>query len=523
MIEPKLRQERARNPLDALIKAFVEPLIIMGAKFVFWLIMHPIIWLPLVLAGGTIYLLGLYGCAGVVVFTYLVLEFWKAIWPTSYERVVGYPSRNRWRRFWVYERKWRTVMVENDMVKVRPGKTDRVPRIKKFESNEYRDRLLVELGGGLHITQLQKIAHKIADDFGSDECRINRPEPNRAWLMFPRVDPLTNTIPAFDIQEEIDLKAVRVGLTDEGDFWTIPILHQNGAHLLTVATTGGGKSGVPWCIIRALCPLIRDGLVQLWVADPKGGVEFKRGMPLWHRYADDYDSIMVMLKEGVAEMDARGKRQADGERMHEPSVEEPIMIFIIDEFLTVTALETSARRTAFEALTAKLLTKGRALGVDVIACSQDATKAMMRLRGFFPRRWLGRVDEPLQVNMILGEGAREQGARCDDETVVPHHLAGVGFVKVEGVREPVRVRSAHVTNDDIAEMVRDYAPQQSVAKTSSDVKPTKAKTKNDLSIGPIEAPPEQLDEVQSWMDFYERKVIKRYADDNASSGELEVV
>lgn len=507
---------------DAMIKGIFVPAIIMIAKIVWWLLLHPHLWVPLVLLGGVAYLLGLYVCVGVIIIGRLLFGFWEVMWPESYERLVAYPLRNRWRRIWHYERRWKNVMIDNGMVKTRKARPDRIPTIVKFESNEYRDRVLVQLGGGLHISQLQDAAHLIADDFGSDECRIRREEAKRAWMMFPRLDPLTKTIPALPIREDVDLEAVPVGLTDDGELWTIPLLHPNGAHLLTVATTGGGKSGVPWSIIRGVAPLVRDGLVQLWVADPKGGVEFKRGMPLWYRYADDYDSIMVMLREGVADMDERAKRQADGERMHEPSVEEPIMIFIIDEILSVTAMETSAKRTAFEALVGKLLLKGRALGIDVIVCSQDATKAMMRLRGFFPRRWLGRVEESIQVDMILGEGARDQGARCDDELVVPQNLAGVGFVKVDGIREPVRVRSAHVTNEDIAQMVVDYAPAESVANGSS-TGGSSGKGKRDLSIGPIVAPEEQLDEVQSWMDFYEREVIKRYAESSKSDDGLEVV
>ena len=51
--------------------------------------------------------------------------------------------------------------------------------------------------------------------------------------------------------------------------------------------------------------------------------------------------------------------------------------------------------------------------------------------------------------MVLGDGAREMGARCD---LIPEYLPGVGYVKVDGEREPRRVRAAYVTDDDIAAM-----------------------------------------------------------------------
>ena len=61
--------------------------------------------------------------------------------------------------------------------------------------------------------------------------------------------------------------------------------------------------------------------------------------------------------------------------------------------------------------------------------------------------------------MVLGDSAREQGAYCDR---IPAGLPGVGYVRVDGIREPTRVRAGHVTDDDIAAMVREYAPRRTL-------------------------------------------------------------
>ena len=58
--------------------------------------------------------------------------------------------------------------------------------------------------------------------------------------------------------------------------------------------------------------------------------------------------------------------------------------------------------------------------------------------------------------MVLGRGARNRGAECDR---IPTVLPGVGYVQLDTVREPVRVRAAHVTDADIAALTADYAPQ----------------------------------------------------------------
>lgn len=60
--------------------------------------------------------------------------------------------------------------------------------------------------------------------------------------------------------------------------------------------------------------------------------------------------------------------------------------------------------------------------------------------------------------MVLGDGAREQGARCDR---IPTRLPGVGYVRLDGVREPVRVRAGYVTDEDIVVMAAEYGPHVS--------------------------------------------------------------
>ena len=47
----------------------------------------------------------------------------------------------------------------------------------------------------------------------------------------------------------------------------------------------------------------------------------------------------------------------------------------------------------------------------------------------------------------LEADARERGARADQ---IPESLPGVGYVRLDGVREPARVRASYVTDADIA-------------------------------------------------------------------------
>ena len=108
-----------------------------------------------------------------------------------------------------------------------------------------------------------------------------------------------------------------------------------------------------------------------------------------------------------------------------------------------------------------LLTQGRAPGIVVIGALQDPRREVLQLRNLFPLRVALRLDTPTEVDMVLGDGAHDQGALCDK---IPRSLPGVGYMRLEGVREPTRVRAGHVKDEDIAAMVAQYpAPRPGLA------------------------------------------------------------
>jgi S-DNA-T family DNA segregation ATPase FtsK/SpoIIIE len=81
----------------------------------------------------------------------------------------------------------------------------------------------------------------------------------------------------------------------------------------------------------------------------------------------------------------------------------------------------------------------------------------LNIRNLFPDKIALRLDEPSQVDMVLGDGARDRGARCEEISSVPLIGAGVGFVRLEAAPDPVRVRAAFVSDDDIQAMTTAYA------------------------------------------------------------------
>jgi S-DNA-T family DNA segregation ATPase FtsK/SpoIIIE len=203
--------------------------------------------------------------------------------------------------------------------------------------------------------------------------------------------------------------------------------------------------------------------VAVWAIDPKGGMELGPGRPLYACFAvptlDDapYEAIAVLLEDAVKVMQHRAQGLAGVTRKHTPTIAEPLIVVLIDEIANLTAYLTDRKvKERINQALGLLLTQGRAVGVSVIAALQDPRREVLALRNLFPTKVGLRLDGPVEVDMVLGDGAREQGARCDR---IPTSMPGTGYVRIDGVREPTRVRAGYVTDEDIATMVVDYAPR----------------------------------------------------------------
>ena len=132
---------------------------------------------------------------------------------------------------------------------------------------------------------------------------------------------------------------------------------------------------------------------------------------------------------------------------------------LIDElaFLTAYQPERDLRKRA-EAAIATLTSQGRSVGVCVVGALQDPRKDVISLRNLFPTRIALRLDESEQVDMVLGDGARDRGALADEISPLPEIGAGVGYVRLEASPDPVRVRAAFVSDEDIHAMVAAVTP-----------------------------------------------------------------
>jgi DNA segregation ATPase FtsK/SpoIIIE, S-DNA-T family len=420
-----------------------------------WAARHPFTIAALTAIAAVWVLRGPVGVLALVLAVLGLLATWRRYRPASFTRIVV----SRWRATWLYRRRWQPAMVTTGLATSLNGR-EYLPRIRKVVSTLWADRVLVDLLSGQAPEEFEKQTSQLAHTFEAHRIRVVVDRPGRIWLEFTHADPLTATVPALEPAHVPDLAALPIGRREDGSPWVLRLL---GTHLLIAGATGSGKGSVLWSLIRAVAPAIRDRSVKVWGIDPKGGMELNSGAGLFDRFAYAHPADMVqLLEDAVALMRERAERlRQAGERTHTPTTAEPLVLVVVDELAALTAYagDRDLKKRA-EAALQLLLSQGRAPGVLVVAAVQDPGKDVIGFRDLFPTRIALRLLEDAQVDMVLGRSARLRGAECDQ---IPASLPGVGYVVLEGVREPVRVRAAHVTDDDLAQMVRDYTPSSTAA------------------------------------------------------------
>jgi S-DNA-T family DNA segregation ATPase FtsK/SpoIIIE len=255
------------------------------------------------------------------------------------------------------------------------------------------------------------------------------------------------------ITDDVDLNAVPVGVTEDGDTWTVPI---QGRHILLGGRTGSGKSGVLQAIIQGIAPAIASGRVELRVIDPKGGMELGFLEPLCTRFECTMPETMIgMLEETVADMQEAAAKYRGKVRKPVPTPENPLTVILIDEAATLSAFTDSKLQNQFKRAHGLLLSQGRAPLFSVIETVIDPSKETVPQRQLFPYRIGLGMDEPTQVAMIHGQGARDRGSRCDE---IPTTTPGVCFVQEDGKASITRARAYLVTDEDIDWVVEHYKP-----------------------------------------------------------------
>ena len=322
-------------------------------------------------------------------------------------------------------------------------------------------RARVEVLPGQITADVTEQADRLATAIGARWCRPEQISPGVVDLRFLFGDLLAAPLPlsAVPIADVPDLAALHVGVTETGEPWTVG-LTRGQPHILIAGATGAGKGSVAWGVLRALAPLIRDGVVRVSGIDLKGGMELAWARPLLYQLATTIEGATGILSEFAARTQSRAASMAGLSRQHVPTAAEPLELLIIDELAALTAYDTDRkRRDENLRVLGAITTQGGAPGVHVIGSVQDPRKETCP-RHLFPARVALRLDSADQPDMVLGQGARAAGAQADKLSAAQ---PGIAYVMVEGDPVPVRVRVPYVDDDTLRQLVTDYRPSHPTA------------------------------------------------------------
>jgi S-DNA-T family DNA segregation ATPase FtsK/SpoIIIE len=424
------------------------------ARLVWWLLHRPALLVVLAVLVALGMAAGPVAPVVALVLSAVGLAVWPRLHPATFEATAGRVLLGIWRSGWAYGVRWRTAMMLTGL----GGRLDGdefVPRVVRVRAGRWSDRVVVRMLAGQHPADWARRTDALAHAFGARSCLVGEipTRPGYLALTVGRADPLAAIVPPVPVPEPVDLEAVPVGRREDGDPWTVRV---RGSHTLIAGATGAGKGSVLWSLIRGLAPAVRDGLVRLWVLDPKGGMELTAGAPLFARFCHDSAAEMATVLEGaVTVMQARAARLRGVTRLHEPTVDEPLIVIVVDELASLTAYADRDDKRRISAALPLLLSQGRAVGVVVVAALQDPRKEVLPFRDLFPTRIALALVEAEQTDLVLGRGARARGADCSR---IPLSTPGVGWVWCDGEPQPARVRASWLGDDGIAGMVGAYTP-----------------------------------------------------------------
>lgn len=257
---------------------------------------------------------------------------------------------------------------------------------------------------------------------------------------------------------EPTMHAVPFAVREDGTPMSLGLLEVNQ---LLGGVPGGGKSGG---ITALLCGISRLHNVALIGLDPKK-VELAPWRRRFTRIATTEEQATDVLQRLVVEMESRydwleqhGKKKFAADMFH-PG--QPLLVVVIDELADLVSVAVEKEEKAEEAARAtmirRLIAKGRAAGVVVIAATQKPQSDVVptALRDMIQLRVGYATTNAAMTDTILGAGMAQNGGLSHE---IAATLRGCCYVVNETSRTPVRARTYWVPDEQVEGIAESTAP-----------------------------------------------------------------
>jgi S-DNA-T family DNA segregation ATPase FtsK/SpoIIIE len=296
---------------------------------------------------------------------------------------------------------------------------------------------------GVPVFAIQKAAVTVAEVVGCREVIVTPTEPGVCKIAFHWNDPVGRHLALADLPLA-NSGQLAYGIRQDGTVATVKATQS----ILIGGLTQHGKSNTVWVL---LADCIRQNVpVRLYVSDPKGGVELDAleaavgasgGLITVRQYAKTPAETIKMIADVEKAMHARQFWMKEHNvRKVAPSVENPLVVLILDETLPLTDI----LKKGTDSPLGRVAYTGSAAAYVVWANTQVAQiDALGRFRDLIPQRICFATSNPQVTDSVLGQGAHSAGATCSEI-----RTPGVGFSYSEGQHAPRKFRAAHITDEE---------------------------------------------------------------------------
>lgn len=188
-------------------------------------------------------------------------------------------------------------------------------------------------------------------------------------------------------------------------------------HILVAGSTGSGKSTFLHVLIANV---MRRNDVELYLSDPKHGVEFSRYAHKATYIAKDYDSNIYMLEALTEKMEKRYQLINESGVFHVGMKS----LVIIDEVADLMLADKRNKSSKFEDLLCNLAAKARAAGIYIVCATQRPSVDVITglIKANFPARLACKVASSVDSKIILDRiGAESLLGRGDAILKSPQH------------------------------------------------------------------------------------------------------
>lgn len=384
------------------------------------------------------------------------LAGWYRAHPETFDRFAAPRVRSAWRRWGAYMGpRWANALRACELTREHPRTgQETIPRIIRVRSHTpHVDTIHVKICPGQHARTFEQKLPELAEALKAERVAVERVKPLVIALVIQRREPFTDTITAPDMVDDpdsVDVSSLYVGDNEYGEDLRLAVT--GGNHTFIAGATGAGKNSIPAGLLRGIAPAIRDGLVRLWICDPKQ-LEFSALAPIAHRYAADNQDCAELVQEYVADMEQTQRSLSNtGDRKVTISRQTPLDLLILDELGALLAYGDAGASRDLRKSLALVGSQGRATGHTMLGLVQEPTKDTVPVRELFTVRVCLRVTSDSHVDMVLGDGARLRGALADEIPNDPD-TAGIGYVIRPRTRVPMRFRAAYVTDTQLHALV----------------------------------------------------------------------